>query len=306
MVAPADHPVFTLGDGARLAAFFQQGQCYIALASHTGQPIHELLSWALQPHIQQAIDIMQRARREARRTEALDILQTLARDSTDPVEQRRAATAIVRITHPHHLHPHRAPHREQRHAAPGALDRAAPPFNAPPGLAGDPPAAPPPHIPAHYKRVNTFVYSEAPSRSLSPRQVIAKALALIQQGDAPALHALFDHSTFAGRFQTKDADEFEPIARQKLANCIDFQAAFAAPLVQTGRQRARQDVIIIPRSGDPAAFTIHLHYLMFGECEYCWLIDRYTRNSRFASSSQHPAPPAPPTPATPAPPANSS
>jgi hypothetical protein len=303
MVAPADHPVFSLDDGARLAAFFQQGQCYIALASHTGQPIHELLSWALQPHIQQAIDLMQRARREARRTEALDILQTLARDSADSVEQRRAATAIVRITHPHHPYPHRAPHREQRHAGQSAADRPAPPFTAPPGLAGDPPAAPAPHIPPHYKRVNTFVYSEIPSRSLSPRQVVANALALIQQGDAPALHALFDHSSYSGRFQTKDADQFEPIARQKLANCIGFQAAFAAPLVQTERQLARQDVIIITRSGDPAAFTIHLHYPMFGESEYCWLIDRYTRTSRLTGSSAQPAPSAPPAPA---PPANSS
>src|SRR5690606_25373085 len=88
---------------------------YIALADGTGLAVHDLLAWALQPHIQQAIDLMQRARCEARRTEALDILPSLARESAAPVEKRRAATAVARIAH------HPAPLPPPRHALANAL-----------------------------------------------------------------------------------------------------------------------------------------------------------------------------------------
>jgi putative transposase len=92
-----------------------------------------------------------------------------------------------------------------------------------------------------------------------------------------------------GRFATEDPDDFEPLAREKLKDQLEFQAAFAAPLIQTERQRARQDVIIIPKAdGTPAhpiAFTIHLSYPMFGRAEYCWLIDHYSPAARPSEAS---------------------
>jgi hypothetical protein len=287
MVAAADPTALTPEDGARLAAFFDCGACYIKLAASTSQPLHDIMSWALQPHIQNAIEVMQRAADTARRTRALAMLESLADQSTDPVEKRRAATAIVRITHfAHRLRP----------AAFGAPRTS---FRTPAGLLNSTPGAPPPDIPAHFKRINTFVYSETPSRSLSAKQAVANALAHMQQGDDDALGALFNLSTWSGRFRAQTQEQFETLARERLKDQLQFQAAFAAPLLQTGRQSARQDVIIIPKAegtpADPIAFTIHLSYPMHGAGEFCWLINGYSR-SRLLEAQAHSMPPSTPAP----------
>jgi hypothetical protein len=263
MVASADQPTLTSEDGARLAAFFQHGQCYLALAQNTGQPLHVLLTWALQPHIQHTIEVMQRASDTARRNEALDLLRTLAIASDDPVGKRRAATSIVHATCNQHWSPRRSGSLSHPSRAAAATNLGARHTHTGP---------PPPEIPAHFKRLSTFVYSETPSRSLKPRHAIANALALIQQGDSASLHALFNHCTHHGRGQTTSPEDFEPLARERFKELLGFHAAFAAPLIQTQRQAARQDVIIITAAGEPIAFTIHLTYPMFGEREYCWLI----------------------------------
>lgn len=234
-------------------------------------------------------DIRYHASLQAANTAAIATLQQVIAETEDLTEKRRAATSILRTVRSATSACHRGRLGDLGAGPRNATSNPGAPaahFRAPAGLTSTP-GAPPFHIPPHFKRINTFVYSETPARSMNARQAVANALALIQQGDSDSLQALFNHSTHRGRFGTKDADSFEPRIRDCMKDELGFQAAFAAPLVQTGRQSARQDVIIIPKSGEPAAFTIHLQYPMYGDNEYCWLIDRYTCRPPAAPPSPH-------------------
>jgi hypothetical protein len=225
---------------------------------------------------------------------AIATLQDVIKESTDLTEKRRAATSICRTVRSATSQPcHRGRLCDlgaSRASAPAAATdlgaRYTHTFRSPAGLLSSTPGAPPPEIPAHFKRINTFIYSETPTRSLTAKQAVANALALLQQGDSSALQSLFNHCTHRARFQAETPEAFELLAREKFEDQLEFQAAFAAPLVQESRQRARQNIIIIPKAGstpsEPAAFTIHLHHPLFGERESCWLIDRYSPVARLS------------------------
>jgi hypothetical protein len=256
-------------------------------------------------------DIRYQATLQNATTSAIATLQKVISDTDDLIEQRRAATSILRTVRAANSprgkqdRPRNAPCHRDRLCDLGApshpdqlRDLGAPrtTFRSPAALFTAIPGAPPFEIPSHFKRLNTFVYSEVAARSLNARQVVANALALLQQGDSQSLQALFNHCTYTGRFGTASPEQFEPIARQRYADLLELKAAYAAPLIRTTRQRARQDVIIIQKSGHPAAFTIHLNYPMFGDQEYCWIIDRYSPNPHLTPPESAQPPPATPIP----------
>ena len=67
-----------------------------ALASHEKLPLREVLLWLAQPRIAAAINLIAKELAEGLKTEALEILREIARESEDPVERRRATTQILR------------------------------------------------------------------------------------------------------------------------------------------------------------------------------------------------------------------
>jgi hypothetical protein len=281
MVAPTEQPALTPEDLALLASL-----CDPASAADFAQR-PDLAPFLDRPDVQAQLaailtirDIRYSASLQAANLSAIASLQAVIAETTDLTEKRRAAASIVRTVR---SATSRSCHRGRLSDLGAPRANAAAPrttFRSPSSLLNSTPGAPPPEIPPHFKRINTFVYSETPSRSLNAKQAVANALALLQQGDDSALQALFNHCTHRARFEAATPEAFQPIARQKFKDQLEFQAAFAAPLIQTERQRARQDVIIIPRTGStpgqPLAFTIHLHYPMNGDREYCWLISGYT------------------------------
>jgi hypothetical protein len=221
-------------------------------------------------------DIRYHARLQEASLSAIATLQEIIHDTGDLTEKRRAATSILRTVRP------AAPPSHQRR--PAAANSAAHRATSRAHATLLTPGAAPIEVPPHFKPLSTAIYSDIPSRSLKPRQVIANALALIQQGDTGSLQALFAHCTHRGRFQTRTPEDFVPLARQHHHDLLHFQAAFAAPFIQTARQRGRQDLIIITRPGEPIAFTVHLNYPMFGDHEYCWLIDHFSPPPRHSTT----------------------
>jgi hypothetical protein len=145
------HPQLTPTDGEFIARLFRCGRCYITVADETGAPLHELLDWAAQPHIQRAIDLLAQAQLEGHRAAAIDVLRETFRKSQDPVERRRAACAIIRaiLARPTRLQPSRS--QDPRHTPPATPPSPAGPRRATPeeDRQAAPRATPPaPHTPA--------------------------------------------------------------------------------------------------------------------------------------------------------------
>jgi len=90
-------------DAALLTLFLQLHLNLEALAERTALSILGLLAWADSPPIRATLDALARLRQEsldksltAARLQALATLAEIARSSEDPIERRRAATAILR------------------------------------------------------------------------------------------------------------------------------------------------------------------------------------------------------------------
>jgi hypothetical protein len=186
----AEQSTLTPGDLAFLADLCDPGKP-VAFATRP-----DLAAFLDRPEVQAQLaaiiavrDIRYSASLQAANLNAIATLQDVIKETSDLTEKRRAATSILRTGRPaaRPLHRDRRDPRVSTHT-----------FRAPAGLLNSTPGAPPPHIPAHFKRINTFVYSETPSRTLSAKQAVANALALIQQGDSESLQSLFNHCTHRG------------------------------------------------------------------------------------------------------------
>ena len=132
-----------------LSAIFDPNSDLLVAAAHAGVSETEMLDWFAQPHIQHYITTqraLRRLRHEireeclARRT--LDTLNELASIADDPIERRRAATAILRYLLPS------APRRHRARSASEAPSEPREPSPQPPHTPGEPaartPAAPEP------------------------------------------------------------------------------------------------------------------------------------------------------------------
>ena len=93
----------SLADESRLQALLSKPQSPIDLARQLGLPLHELLAWAAEPRIQQAIDtyealeaIHQKRSDRQRLETALATLEAIQKTSDDLVEKRRAAALSIR------------------------------------------------------------------------------------------------------------------------------------------------------------------------------------------------------------------
>jgi hypothetical protein len=87
-------------DAYYLRELFAHKRDIFALAEHTRQPLHLLLSWLAQPHIQAHLEMSTQMVDDAMRLAALDCLAKIARTSPDPVERRRAAVSIAKAVGP--------------------------------------------------------------------------------------------------------------------------------------------------------------------------------------------------------------
>jgi hypothetical protein len=99
---PAADLIATLTDrdGHLLNNLFALGRSPFALATHENLPLREVLLWLAQPRIAAAIHLIATSLAEGLKTEALEILREIARESEDPVERRRATTQILRALNP--------------------------------------------------------------------------------------------------------------------------------------------------------------------------------------------------------------
>jgi hypothetical protein len=99
---PAADLITTLTDrdGQLLNNLFALGRSPFALATHENLSLREVLLWLAQPRIAAAITLIATSLAEGLKTEALEILREIARDSEDPVERRRATTQILRALNP--------------------------------------------------------------------------------------------------------------------------------------------------------------------------------------------------------------
>jgi hypothetical protein len=93
-------PQLSPQDGRQLAAIFTHKRCLFSLARETGQPLHQLLHWAMLPHIQQTIEALSRLEYDAHRAAAIEALRHTMEKTQDLVEKRRAACAILRALNP--------------------------------------------------------------------------------------------------------------------------------------------------------------------------------------------------------------
>lgn len=87
----------TAGDAALLHNLFALSRNIFALAQHQNAPLTDCLAWLAQPHIAAARDLIASELAEGLKSEALEILRHIARTSPDPIEQRRAATQVLRV-----------------------------------------------------------------------------------------------------------------------------------------------------------------------------------------------------------------
>jgi hypothetical protein len=87
-------------DAVRIEALFACARCPFALAFATDTPVHEILNWLVQPHIQHHIDSITALREDEHRAAAMNALRRTIDTSTDPVESRRAATCLLRALRP--------------------------------------------------------------------------------------------------------------------------------------------------------------------------------------------------------------
>ncbi|MFG0242714.1 MAG: hypothetical protein ACF8R9_08025 [Phycisphaerales bacterium JB054] len=104
---PSPQPL-TPQDEHLLTALFDPDSNLIVAAAHVGLTEAQLIDWTTQPHIQHRITAQRALRRlreeiragvTARRT--LEALEEIAHTAEDPIERRRAATAILRYLTPH-------------------------------------------------------------------------------------------------------------------------------------------------------------------------------------------------------------
>jgi hypothetical protein len=121
-VSPSTLPTLTPQDAALLEDFLALSLDPNALAAKHNRPVAPLLDWAqsaaIAPYIDAYMSLFSRAL-QVRQIDALKKLSELSNTSPDPIEQRRAATTVVRICQ-QVLHPrtNRAPRAPEptRHA----------------------------------------------------------------------------------------------------------------------------------------------------------------------------------------------
>ncbi len=118
-MSPSTLPTLTLQDAALLEDFLALSLDPNALAAKHNRPVAPLLDWAqsaaIAPYIDAYMSLFSRAL-QVRQIDALKKLSELSSTSPDPIEQRRAATTVVRVCQ-QILHP-RAPRAPEptRHA----------------------------------------------------------------------------------------------------------------------------------------------------------------------------------------------
>lgn len=117
----AHFPELPTADREQLSLFLECGEDLRALATRTGVPLLDLLAWAVQPGIRRALAAWDSLRRRAQqvrddadRALAREALKAAMADSTDPIEKRRAASALLRCLSPVPWDLHRRPLRRAR------------------------------------------------------------------------------------------------------------------------------------------------------------------------------------------------
>jgi hypothetical protein len=240
--------------------------------------LHELLA---DPALQQlltnaaAIHDLRHRQRCAQATErALARLESLM-NQDDPVESRRAAQAITRVTA-------RATSRPTTHFPWYPTSPSPNPKSPSPSSASSHPHTPSPQDPISpsplYRppaRPITPAYHAAyPTRALTPLKLIATALAYIKDPDHPDERCkLRNLNRFCTRGLGSDSDtRFDERFRQRCAHILNFSSASHGPVDRHG-QVAFVDVYLDTPRGQACTAHFRLHYSFAGERLHCWLID---------------------------------
>jgi hypothetical protein len=262
------------------AALLNHSAPIAEIAATFNIPHEQLLALLLSPELQQHLtaqaalnDLRARDQLAAATARAVSRLSTLA-DQEDPVESRRAAQAITRISAARaHRHISWSPVATARSAA------GASPISNPHPVSPDPKSQiqnpKSPYTPRRRELIPEH-HDTRPGRRLSPNQVIATALALLKDNDHPSpdagLSTLFNFCTHTARRGAREPDEFIARCKPRLAPTFDFLGAQAAPL-QRRADSCFLDVELSFRDRPPLLVYFRLMYIYHGPDVGCWLID---------------------------------
>jgi hypothetical protein len=103
MPAPGEPPLTRLSDedGEWITEYLQGGRCAYQLAELVNQTIATILNWYAQPHIQNALELLDKSAVDRSRLESIEKLRKSLKNTEDPVEYRRINTAILRACNQH-------------------------------------------------------------------------------------------------------------------------------------------------------------------------------------------------------------
>jgi hypothetical protein len=103
MPAPGEPPLTRLSDedGEWITEYLQGGRCPFQLAALVNQSIATILNWYAQPHIQNALELLDKSAVDRSRLESIENLRQSLKETEDPVESRRINTAILRACNQH-------------------------------------------------------------------------------------------------------------------------------------------------------------------------------------------------------------
>jgi hypothetical protein len=268
-----------------LAAFFAARYDLSSLAEREHLTPLELLAFATSAAVQSAIAQLHEfasAAFELRalhaRAKAVDILEQVAKSASDPVEKRRAASAVIRGLH-------RSTKKSREHESPGGIGLRPVPHCESGSIERERPTAahpfsPPSDTDAAFHRAATIVARKVePAPDLSHQHIVEHILDALPNAAAAIHPFLTESATIAG-----DPAPDEPAMERSLARIIPASRVqhiyLGKPCIDPrSEHRVAFCAELLDESDEPTYLSFILTRSTTGPHPGCWLLEALDRDT---------------------------